>query len=404
MKFVLLAIFLICCCGYAYAQKVTFSVIDSVNHTPVNDALIYFYTNLIPDNSMRLGTDSQGKVSVQLIRPGIIDTVVVEAYPYQRAAMQHINVINDTIISVYLNRATIDLEEVQVGFRGGARLANNKIIYHPYPSAFNKTRSVTELLPLIPNMAVRNGKFFFRNDGNFVILIDGMGENKTKEEQLSILQNMPVDAIHQVEIIDNPSARYGDGTVAVVNFLTKKDVAYTSVRGSVSSQIFHDGDLQDYPSAFDIAADARFRLGKNNLHFIARLGDHRALTAINTDQAYLLNYLRQTERMIKHDKSNQFSFVWDRKLSEHFTAQVNTSYTHSNTLNRGTSAVNALQSTNESNFVTHNSEHMKNSRFTFTPQFKLSLNKANGTTIYMNPTYASLTFLKITAMLRKIIR
>ncbi|PVH25661.1 hypothetical protein DC487_06880 [Sphingobacterium corticibacter] len=394
MKFTLLIFYFTLLYECVYAQRVELRLIDSISHMPLEGVHIAIYSRLLQSNLINLATDSHGKVLVQLPRPGIIDSVVIESYPYQRIAKYNLNIVNDTVVLFYIQHGSINLEEIQVGFRGRARLVNNKIIYHPHSSAFNKTRSVSELMPMIPNIAVRNGRYFFRNDDNFVILIDGMGENKSKEEQLNILRNMPVDAIHKVEIIDNPSARYRDGTAAVINFLTKKDIAYTSLRGSASSQIFHGGNSKDIPKSFNVSADSRFRLGGNNLHFIARVGDNRSLTEVKTDQSYLVNYLQQKELMTKNDKNSHLSFIWDRKFSENFTTQINTSYTFSDSFNRGQSEVYAQQLDRESSFFTSNSEQLRNSRFTLTPQFKYSFNNDKGTILYMNPMYASLTFLE----------
>lgn len=389
MKRLFLLLLITPCFNFVFAQKIEIIVIDASKNSPVQGATISIYSTTLELKNKRLPTDQQGKAIFSLTNSVSIDSIIVESYMYEKKVLRNINVITDTIIYTQIQYQPVKIEEVQIGIRSGTSFSNNKIIYFPHPSEFNKTRSITELIPMIPNLTSRNGNYFFRNDGNFIILIDGLGENKNKEEQLKILENMPVDAIHRVEIIDNPSARYGNGVVAVINFMTKQDVAYSSLRSSATKQVFHGGEHTNSPNSLNISGDSRFRLNKNNLHFTVRKGINNSLQENSIEQSFLNNSVEQKNYMNRNIKNSYYSFTLDKKFGQNLSGQISANYTANNGQNKGVSDIRLSGNNNEwTKTSTNNIEQLKDHRFVFNPQLKYHINNEIGTTLYMNPTYA----------------
>jgi len=147
--------------AFAYSQTVELTVIDSSENIPVRGATVFVYSTALEETDKRLQTDIRGRATISLFGLGLLDSIVVESYLYEREKITGIPIANDTVLTVRMKPRTVQIEEVHVGIRGGVRLSNNKLLYYPRSSVFNKTRSVTELLPMVPGVSSKNGDFFF---------------------------------------------------------------------------------------------------------------------------------------------------------------------------------------------------------------------------------------------------
>jgi len=374
---------------FARSQTVELTVVDSSENTPIKGATVFIHSTALKETDKRLHTGIRGSAAFNLLGPGLLDSIVVESYPYERGKITGIYITDDTAIIVRMKLRPVQIEEVRVGIGGRVRLSNNKIVYYPRSSGFNKTRSMVELLPMIPGVSSRNGKYFFRNDGNFIILIDGVGEHRSKEEQLKILENMPVDAVYRVETLDNPSARYGNGVVAVINFMTKQDVAYTSLKASAGKQVWHGGRQTNSPHAYHASGDSKFRLNGNNLHLLAKLGDDQSLQENAIGRSFQNHSTEQRDYMNTRSKNAYYSFILDRKLGNNLSVQMNGSYSFADDRSKGKSDSYPSGMVGMSpRITTNNSEQLKIRRLILTPRFKYAINKEKGTALYTNPTYA----------------
>ena len=85
--------------------------------------------------------------------------------------------------------------------------------------------SATDILQNIPSVNVDiDGKVSLRGSENVTVLIDGKPSTLTGANRQAILQQLPANAISEVEIITNPSAKYdADGMAGIINIKTKKD-------------------------------------------------------------------------------------------------------------------------------------------------------------------------------------
>jgi outer membrane receptor protein involved in Fe transport len=85
--------------------------------------------------------------------------------------------------------------------------------------------SATDILQNIPSVNVDiDGKISLRGSENVTVLIDGKPSTLTGANRQAILQQLPANAISEIEIITNPSAKYdADGMAGIINIKTKKD-------------------------------------------------------------------------------------------------------------------------------------------------------------------------------------
>ncbi len=105
---------------------------------------------------------------------------------------------------------------------------NNQLDKKTYTVGKNITNiggSATDILQNIPSVNVDiDGKVSLRGSENVTVLIDGKPSTLTGANRQAILQQLPANAISEVEIITNPSAKYdADGMAGIINIKTKKD-------------------------------------------------------------------------------------------------------------------------------------------------------------------------------------
>ncbi|MES2656161.1 MAG: TonB-dependent receptor [Bacteroidota bacterium] len=101
----------------------------------------------------------------------------------------------------------------------------DKKTYNVGKNITNIGGSATDVLQNIPSVNVdMDGKISLRGSENVTILIDGKPSTLTGANRQAILQQLPANAISEVEVITNPSAKYdADGMAGIINIKTKKD-------------------------------------------------------------------------------------------------------------------------------------------------------------------------------------
>jgi len=133
--------------------------------------------------------------------------------------------IND--LGIYkLDPNTKNLKTIEV--LGERNDFNNQLDKKTYTVGKNITNiggSATDILQNIPSVNVDiDGKVSLRGSENVTVLIDGKPSTLTGANRQAILQQLPANAISEVEIITNPSAKYdADGMAGIINIKTKKD-------------------------------------------------------------------------------------------------------------------------------------------------------------------------------------
>lgn len=127
---------------------------------------------------------------------------------------------------IYLEENTRNLKEVEVVGQGSTmRFELDKKVFTVDQSITAAGASVSEVLENIPSVEVdQEGTISLRNSEDVEIWINGKPAGLTAENRAEILQQMPADAIKEIELITNPSAKFSpEGTAGIINLVLKKD-------------------------------------------------------------------------------------------------------------------------------------------------------------------------------------
>ena len=84
--------------------------------------------------------------------------------------------------------------------------------------------SVLQAMQNLPGVTIQDGKVLLRGSDRVAVLIDGKQTAITGFGNQTGLDNIPASAIEQIEIINNPSAKYdANGNAGIINIIYKKD-------------------------------------------------------------------------------------------------------------------------------------------------------------------------------------
>ncbi len=140
---------------------------------------------------------------------------------------------------IYLEQDSRILKEVEIVGQGSTmRFELDKKVFSVDQSITSAGASVTEVLENIPSVEVdQEGTISLRNSEDVEIWINGKPAGLTAENRAEILQQMPADAVKEIELITNPSAKFSpEGTAGIINLVLKKDRKagyYGSVSGGI---------------------------------------------------------------------------------------------------------------------------------------------------------------------------
>lgn len=140
---------------------------------------------------------------------------------------------------IYLEQDSRILKEVEIVGQGSTmRFELDKKVFSVDQSITSAGASVSEVLENIPSVEVdQEGTISLRNSEDVEIWINGKPAGLTAENRAEILQQMPADAVKEIELITNPSAKFSpEGTAGIINLVLKKDRKagyYGSVSGGI---------------------------------------------------------------------------------------------------------------------------------------------------------------------------
>lgn len=185
--------------------------------------------------------------------------------------------------NIKLAASTQILKEVEVlGEASKVTLALDKKVYRVDKDNVAAGGTAEDALKNVPSLNVDiDGNLTMRNAAP-QIFVDGRPTNLT-------LDQIPADAIENVEVITNPSAKYdaSGGGAGIVNIVLKKDrrIGYN---GSVRTGV-------DMRGRFNLGADLNAREGKINAFIGLNLNQRRSLSTGGTDRYNLPALLLPTQ-------------------------------------------------------------------------------------------------------------
>lgn len=221
-------------------NSITGSVYDAATRQPIDFAQIAVFVNgqTEPIDGTMSDTDGEfilyknlknGTYTVMVSFMGYIDqsfTVKLIGQPYKMPR-------------VYMVEDTKALDEVEVVAQGSTmRFELDKKVFTVDQSIQSAGASVTDVLENIPSVEVdQEGTITLRNSEDVEIWINGKPAGLNSDNRADVLKQMPADAIKEIELITNPSAKYSpEGTAGIINLVlneNRKAGYYGSVNASL---------------------------------------------------------------------------------------------------------------------------------------------------------------------------
>lgn len=190
-------------------------------------------------------------------------------------------------------------------------------IYNVSQEILAQSGTASDMLKNIPSVEVDiDGLVSLRGSQKLMILINGKPSSLTGKKGAETLQQLPANAIEQIEVITNPSAQYQpDGTAGIINIVLKKTIK-SGWNGSATANIGNNdrfngtvsfnvktGKLNLF-SAYSIRKDTRIRLTAVVKSYI---DSTQNLKGLNTE------HLRSTS----HPVSHSLTIGGDYTLNDH---------------------------------------------------------------------------------------
>ncbi|NND07885.1 MAG: TonB-dependent receptor [Saprospiraceae bacterium] len=241
-----------------YAQEVVASgrVIDQADRQPIEYASVAFY--LTEDSSLIAGcvTDENGNFSL----PGLVVEPMYYVVQFMGYQSLHSDVVaSTTTIDVGILELSIHtavLQEIQITGREVTsfhRLDKQVFDGKQYIQAQGGT--AMDILRNLPAISVNaNGEITVRGVSGFHLMIDG---KPIQSDANVLLQQLPANAVEDVEIITSPSAQYDpDGKAGIIHIKTRRGSLqglFISTNAQIGLPSIEDYDNQE--SALRYGAD-----------------------------------------------------------------------------------------------------------------------------------------------------
>ena len=141
--------------------------------------------------------------------------------------------------SIRLNASAERLKEVEVSAEKLDLITTlDKKVYNLDKNIVNTGGTITEAMQNIPSVTVDiDGNVSLRGSENVTILIDGKPSGMLGSDRRAVLSQIPANAVEQIEVITNPSAKYdASGMAGIINIKTKKE-KMKGMNGNVAAGI-----------------------------------------------------------------------------------------------------------------------------------------------------------------------
>lgn len=215
---------------------------DAASGEPVIYASVAVYS--LSDSSIAGGalTDEKGRFSISELPMGrhrlqitFIGYTTQVLEPFILSPMKPVHAVGQ----IKLNASTARLKEVEISAEKLDLIHSlDKKVYNLDKNIINTGGSVTDAMQNIPSVAVDiDGNVSLRGSENVTILIDGKPSGMLGSDRRAVLSQIPANAVDQIEVITNPSAKYdASGMAGIINIKTKKE-KMRGMNGNVTAGI-----------------------------------------------------------------------------------------------------------------------------------------------------------------------
>lgn len=249
-------------------SQISGKVIDVTSNLPLEYASVVLTD--AATNKLVLGviTDENGLFLFEKVKKGSY-SVTVSFLGYQSKVIQTINYQNVAIdietirleISNTLNEVIVKAEKASVISKIDKQIFDAK----QFQNSIGGTG--TDLIKNLPSVSINaNSEISVRGTTGFIVMLNG---KPTQGDPLTILNQLPANAIEKIELITAPSAKYDpEGKAGIINVFTKKG-ALNGTFTQVNTRIGFPS-IEDYANAENAqryGIDATYNYRKNKWNF-----------------------------------------------------------------------------------------------------------------------------------------
>jgi hypothetical protein len=291
--------------------------------------------------------------------------------------------------SITLKLSTTHLSEVTItGKKDYVEVRPDKTILNVDQNASAAGNSVYDVLSSSPGVKVNNGEILYHGGQKALIAIDGKPVLLTGDELVNFLKNYQSSSISQIELIDNPGAKYEAATSGgMINIILKKNKNLGSNFAFSQSAAFEE----DYK----FSTNFTYTLRTEKLNLFASYGfqDNKIPHTISNDRLintgsnvydFRLDYMAHLKAI-----NNNFNVGADYQLAkgQSIGFLVNGFYNHTPIDKSNTTAI-SIDSQPNSSIGTHSNINRNISNMSYDVNYKGNLDKEGHSVLSGNADYA----------------
>lgn len=214
--------FLLATVGHAQTNSVTATLRDAKSGEPMaftncvllhTDSTFAYGTTTSDRGAMRFASVDSGEY---LLR---VSTIGYETY------WQRLNVPPDTALGVIeIFQSSTTLQAVSVTAQRPLYSADGeKTFYHVEDDPSVQTGTMADALQNAPGVEVDpEGNITLRGSKNVTIWLNDRPSNLSEEALKQYIKTLPASSVKRIEVLNNPSARYGSEGGAIINIITNQ--------------------------------------------------------------------------------------------------------------------------------------------------------------------------------------
>ena len=230
-------------------------LIDSLENQPLEYANVALYK--LPDSTLISGsvTSPEGVFEILEVRPGEYylkaQFMGYESKTIEKILLSKNNILNMGAIAMLADQRM--LEEIEIKGESVTMLYKvDRQVFEAKKFQSSKGGTATDVLRNLPSITVNaQGDISARGTTGFVVLING---KPIQSDPKIILNQLPANAIENVELITAPSAKYDpEGKAGIINIITSQAVAegtYVQVNTKMGAPSIQDYDNAEYAQRY----------------------------------------------------------------------------------------------------------------------------------------------------------
>lgn len=236
-------------------SKVSGTLVDDTENAPIDFATVAIYKQI--DSSLVAGsvTSSQGIFTLQNLKSGNY-YLVAQFLGFNSITVESIVLEKNQELDLGLLKMSANqklLEEIEVtGERVTTMHKVDRQVYEAKTFQSSQGGTAVDVLRNLPSVTVNaNGEITARGTTGFVVLING---KPVQSDARIILNQIPANAVKNVELITAPSAKYDpEGKGGIINITTEQGAAegtFVQVNAKLGAPSIEDYDNAEYAQRY----------------------------------------------------------------------------------------------------------------------------------------------------------